>query len=102
MPLSRSTLLIACAAAAGFTIGASGVALAYSMGMYMKGPDAVAELGNNEAVYVDKATFRLRLGTSKGDPMAHIAKAGGKEVANGAIIVRTDNKLYIVDGWPVE
>ena len=27
---------------------------------------------------------------------------GGKEVANGAIIVRTGGKLYIVDGKPAE
>jgi hypothetical protein len=102
MSLSRSALLTACAAAAGFTVGASGLAIAYSMGMHMKGPEAVAELSNNEAVYVDKATFKLRLGTSKGDPIAHIAKAGGQEVASGAIIVRTGDKLYIVDGKPTD
>ena len=102
MSLSRTTLQIGAAAAIGFTIGASGVAGAYSMGMYMKGPDVVAELGNNEGVYVDKANYRLRIGTSKAGGAAEVPKMGGKEVQNGAIIVRFDDKLYLVDGKPAD
>lgn len=105
MSLVKSTLVTTGAAAIGLAIGASGYALAFSeMGMpaYMKGSDAVAELGNNQGVYVDKTTFKLRIGSAKadGDPMAQIAKMGGKEVATGAIIVRSNGKLYIVDGKP--
>ena len=90
----------------GLSIAASGLAVAFSelgMPMYMKGSDAVAELGNNEGVYVEKGTFKLRIGAAKaaeGDTMAQITKLGGKEVSNGAIIVRAGGKLFLVDGKP--
>jgi hypothetical protein len=67
----------------------------------MKGAESVPALGNNEGVYVDRATFKLTIGAAKGsDPVALIAKMGGKEVANGAVIFRSGDKLYIVDGKP--
>ena len=44
----------------------------------------------------------LRIGTAKADPMPQITKMGGKQVTNGAIIVRTGDRLYIVDGKPAE
>jgi hypothetical protein len=90
----------------GLSIATSGLALAFSelgMPMYMKGSDAVAELGNDEGVYVDKGTFKLRIGAAKavnGDTMAQITRMGGKEVSNGAIIVRAGGKLFLVDGKP--
>ena len=90
----------------GLSIATSGLAVAFSelgMPMYMKGSDAVAELGNNEGVYVEKGTFKLRIGaakTAEGDTMAQITKLGGKEVSNGAIIVRAGGKLFLVDGKP--
>ena len=99
---SKSTWLTG--AAFGLAIGVTGSAIAQlGMPMYMKSEvDALATLANNEGVYVDKGTFRLRVGTAKADPMPQIAQMGGKEVANGAIIVRTGGKLYIVDGKPAE
>jgi hypothetical protein len=99
---SKSTWLTG--AAFGLAIGVTGSAIAQlGMPMYMKSEvDAVATLANNEGVYVDKGTFRLRVGTAKANPMPQIAQMGGKEVANGAIIVRTGGKLYIVDGKPAE
>ena len=90
----------------GLSIATSGLAIAFSelgMPMYMKGSDAVAELANNEGVYVEKGTFKLRIGAAKaaeGDTMAQITKLGGKEVSNGAIIVRAGGKLFLVDGKP--
>ena len=90
----------------GLSIATSGLAIAFSelgMPMYMKGSDAVAELGNNEGVYVEKGNFKLRIGAAKaaeGDTMAQITKLGGKEVSNGAIIVRAGGKLFLVDGKP--
>jgi len=90
----------------GLSLATSGLAVAFSelgMPMYMKGSDAVAELGNNEGVYVDKGTFKLRIGPAKaaeGDTLAQIAKMGGKEVSDGAIIVRAGGKLFLVDGKP--
>ena len=105
MSLAKTSWMTAGAAALGFAIGASGYALAFSelgMPMYMKGSDAVAELATNEGVYVDKTTFKLRLGAAKtsGDLMAEVTRLGGKEVANGAIIVRAGGKLFLVDGKP--
>jgi hypothetical protein len=99
---SKSTWLTG--AAFGLAIGVTGSAIAQlGMPMYMKSEvDALATLANNEGVYVDKGTFRLRVGTAKADPMPQITQMGGKEVANGAIIVRTGGKLYIVDGKPAE
>jgi hypothetical protein len=90
----------------GLSVATSGLAVAFSelgMPMYMKGSEAVAELGNNEGVYVEKGTFKLRIGAAKaaeGDTMAQITKMGGKEVSNGAIIVRAGGKLFLVDGKP--
>ena len=70
--------------------------------MYMKGADAVAELGNNEGVYVDRSTFKLHMGRPKGDPASEITRTGAKEVSQGAIIFRSEGKLYIVDAKPSE
>jgi hypothetical protein len=92
-------------AAFGIAIGVTGSAIAQlGMPMYMKADSdaGLATLANNEGVYVDKGTFKLRVGTAKADPTPQITKMGGKEVANGAIIVRTGDRLYIVDGKPAE
>ena len=99
---SKSTWLTG--VAFGLAIGVTGSAIAQlGMPMYMKSEgDALATLSNNEGVYVDKGTFRLRIGTAKADPMPQITQMGGKEVTNGAIIVRAGGKLYIVDGKPAE
>ena len=91
--------------AIGLAIGATGTAIAQlGMPMYMKSGSEgdVATLANNEGVYVDKGTFKLRVGTAKSDPMPQITKMGGREVVNGAIIVRTGERLYIVDGKPTD
>ena len=107
MSLGRSSLTILGAAAIGFTVGASSLAIAnfgmsgpgsqLGMPSYMKGaPTGLAELGNGDAVFVENGTFKLHLG--KGEtPPDQIAKMGAKEVAHGAIIFRSGDKLYIVD-----
>jgi hypothetical protein len=107
MSPSKSTWLTISAAALGVVLGVTGSAIAFSelgMPMYMKS-GAGAELptlANNEGLYVDKSDFKLRIGSAKGDPMPQINKMNGKEVANGAIIVRTGEKLFIVDGKPTD
>jgi len=99
------------AAALGFTVGATGLAIAQfgmsgpgsqlGMPQYMKAETkAVAELGNNEGVYVDKTTFKLHLGKPKATPSAEALSKGGHEVSNGAIIYRSGGKLYLVDATP--
>jgi hypothetical protein len=106
MSPSRLTFLAVGPAALGFAIAASGLAIAFdpwgqSQWSYMKGAEAVPALADNQGVYVDKGTFKLTIGAAKGaDPVALITKMGGKEVANGAVIFRSGDKLYIVDGKP--
>jgi hypothetical protein len=43
---------------------------------------------------------RQNEGAAKGDPAAQLATSGAREVADGAIIFRSGDKLYIVDGKP--
>lgn len=111
MSLARPTFLVIGAAAAGFTLGASGIATAnfgmsgpgsqLGMPQYMKADaKAVAELGNNEGVYVDKATFKLHMGKPKSTPAPEALEKGAQEVANGAVIYRSGGKLYLVDAKP--
>jgi hypothetical protein len=61
-------------------------------------PSPLGNLANNEGIYVDKGQFRIAKGAAKGDPATHIQKSGAREVADGAIIFRSGDKLYIVDG----
>ncbi len=111
MSLARSSLLMVGAAALGATVGATGLAIAQfgmsgpgsqlGMPQYMKADTkAVAELGNNEGVYVDKSTFKLHMGKPKATPSSEALGKGGHEVTNGAIIYRSGGKLYLVDATP--
>ena len=63
-------------------------------------PTLVDKLASNEGILVDMKEFKIHKGTAKGDPAAQLAKAGAKEVTEGAIIFRSGDKLYIVDGKP--
>jgi hypothetical protein len=63
-------------------------------------PSTVDQLASNEGIFVDVKEFKINKGAAKGDPSAHIAKSGAREVSDGAIIFRSGNKLYIVDGTP--
>jgi len=44
--------------------------------------------------------FNITKGVAKGDPAAQIAKLGARKVSDGAIIFRSGDALYIVDGKP--
>jgi hypothetical protein len=112
MSFARSTLPILSAAAIGFTLGATSLAVAnfglsgpgsqLGMPQYMKAETkAVAQLGDHEGIYVDKSTFNLHMGKPKGaTPTADALGKGAHEVSNGAIIYRSGGKLYLVDGMP--
>ena len=63
-------------------------------------PSSVGQLSSNEGIYVDVNEFKIAKGSAKGDPATQIAKSGAREVSDGAIIFRSGNKLYIVDGRP--
>jgi hypothetical protein len=112
MVRARSTLPILSAAAVGFTLGASSLAIAnfgmsgpgsqLGMPQYMRAESkAVAELGDHEGVFVDKGTFKLHMGRPKGaTPTADALGKGAQQVANGAIIYRSGGNLYLVDAMP--
>jgi hypothetical protein len=63
-------------------------------------PSALGSLANNEGIYVNTKNFKIAEGTAKGEPAERLKKSGAKQVADGAIIFRSGNKLYIVDGKP--
>jgi hypothetical protein len=44
--------------------------------------------------------FNITKGPAKGDPSAQNAKMGARKVADGAIIFRAGDPLYIVDSKP--
>lgn len=86
-------LLIAGVAVAGLASGGAQSAFAQSSSV-------VGEIANNEGIFVDAKTFKVEKGAAKGDASAQIAKLGAKEVGPGAIIFRSGDKLYMVDGRP--
>jgi hypothetical protein len=65
-----------------------------------KSNDAIGQLASNEGIYVDTKDFKIAKGSAKGDPSAQISKLGARAVSEGAIIFRSGDKLYIVDGTP--
>jgi hypothetical protein len=62
--------------------------------------NVLGQLASNEGVYVDVKGFKIAKGMAKGDPAAQIAKLGARKVSDGAIIFRSGDDLYIVDGKP--
>jgi hypothetical protein len=61
----------------------------------------LGQLGNNEAIVVDLKSFNIAKAGAKGDTTPHIDKLKAREVAEGAVIFRNGDKLYIVDGKEV-
>jgi hypothetical protein len=99
---SRETLLLGSAIAACVGIVACGIAFGQSSPLVRADPAATAlTLGDNEGIYVSTWTFKVDLGKAKGDPAVRIDEMGAKEVSHGAIIFRSGDRLYIVDGKPV-
>ena len=108
----RTFFAIVAATALGLVAGASTLAVAQfnpwnnnvvnmrSMTDNWGPPSTVGQLASNEGIYVDMKEFKINKGVAKGDPQAQIAKSGAREVSDGAIIFRSGNKLYIVDGRP--
>ena len=63
-------------------------------------PSAVGQLASNEGIYVDVKEFKINKGVQRVIRSQQIAKSGAREVSDGAIIFRSGEKLYIVDGRP--
>jgi hypothetical protein len=110
----RPLFTIAAAAALGIVTGASTIAVAQfnpwnnnnvrmrSMTDNWSEPASLGSLASSEGIYVNMKDFKIEKGAAKGDPSERLAKSGAKEVADGAIIFRSGNKLYIVDGKPAQ
>ena len=96
MSLSKGTLLVMGLAAIGLVSGAATLAIAQAPSQ-----DVISKLDNNQGIFVAKATFDVVKGNAKTDnPVAALTKMGAREVSAGAIIFRSGDKLYIVDGTP--
>jgi hypothetical protein len=61
----------------------------------------LGQLGNNEAIVVDLKSFNIAKAGALGDTSSHVDKLKAREVAEGAVIFRNGDKLYIVDGKEV-
>jgi hypothetical protein len=64
------------------------------------GPQTLGQLASNEGIYVDMKGFKIAKGAAQGNPSALIEKMAAKKVSDGAIIFRSGDALYIVDGMP--
>ena len=110
----RSSYSIGIAIALGLVAGASTVALGQfnpwnnnnvnmrSLTDNWSAPSTLGALASNEGIYVDMKEFKINKGAAKGDPTDQIRKSGAREVADGAIIFRAGDKLYITDGKPAQ
>ena len=93
---SKGTMLVMGLAAIGLVSGVATLAIAQAPSQ-----DVISKLDNNQGIFVDKKSFDVVKGNSaKSDPLATLTKMGAREVSAGAIIFRSGDKLYIVDGTP--
>jgi hypothetical protein len=93
MPVTKRTFLVG-AAAIGLGSAGSTAARAQAAGQ------VIGNLGDNEGLFVDLQEFRIHKGRAGSSPAAQLAKLEAREVSEGAIIVRSGGKLYIVDAKP--
>ena len=86
-----------------FVIGVAIVALAASVSRMAMGSaqlEQIGSLSNNEGIVVDVTTFKVARGAASSDQAARIAALNAKPIADGAILFRTGDKLYILDARP--
>ena len=96
MSLSRNAWAVIGLATIGLVSGAATLAIAQAPSQ-----DVISKLDNNQGIFVDKKNFDVVKGNAKTDnPVATLTKMGAREVSAGAIIFRSGDKLYIVDGTP--
>ena len=107
--------VIGAAAALGVIAGAASLATAQQFNPWQDSPlmksmsnywapndqPTLGQLANNEAIVVDLKGFNIAKAGAKGDTSSHIDKLHAREVSAGAIIFRSGDKLYIVDGKEV-
>src|SRR5262245_30931077 len=95
MPVSKRTFLVGGAAAVGLGSGVISKARGQA-----QASQVIAELGDNEGVYVDLKEFKVHKGRAGTNPAAQLAKLEAKPVSEGAVILRSKGRLYIVDAKP--
>jgi hypothetical protein len=86
----HSRLLIVSAATIGLMSSVSSLALAQAQ-------DTTRAIANNESIFIDGKALTVTNGTSRNDVTAQIARLGAHDIGPGAIIFRSNDKLYIVD-----
>jgi len=60
--------------------------------------NALANLSDNESIFIDGKTFEVRGGKANGDVAARMRELGARELGGGAIVFRSGDKLYILGG----
>jgi hypothetical protein len=96
MSLSKVTIFVMGGLAIGLVSGAATLAIAQA-----PSKDIISKLDNNQGIFVDKKSYDVVKGNAKTDnPLPTLTKMGAREVSAGAIIFRSGDKLYIVDGTP--
>jgi hypothetical protein len=90
MSVSKRSLLLGAAA-----IGL--VSFAWAQGS----SKTIGDLDDKEGLYVDLKDFKIHTGRV-GGKQAQLAMSDAREVSEGAIIVRSGGKLYLLDAKPRE
>jgi hypothetical protein len=85
---------------------AAAVAVALAASAAMSGAalaqNKLGSIGNNDSIFIDGKTFDILGGKAKGDVAAQIKNLGARELGGGAIIFRSNDKLYILGGTGAE
>jgi hypothetical protein len=80
--------------------GVSVVAGTSKLALAQQSSNVLGDLTSGQAIFADGKTFKIATGKTTGDITAQLAALGAKEVTGGAIIVRSGDKLYIIEGKP--
>jgi hypothetical protein len=95
MPVSKRIFIVGGAAAVGLGSGVISIARGQA-----QASQVIAELAENEGVYVDLKEFKVHKGRAGANPSGQLAKLEARPVSEGAIILRSKGRLYIVDAKP--
>jgi hypothetical protein len=93
MAVTKRRSIVGGAAVVGLSTAATNMAQAQTS-------QVIADLADNEGVYVDLKEFKVHKGRAGTNPTAQLAKLEARPVSEGAIILRSKGKLYIVDAKP--
>src|SRR5262245_43693275 len=63
-------------------------------------PAAPGTIADNDSIFIDGATFTVTPGKAKASASDLIKTLGARELGRGAIVFRSGEKLYIVNGPP--